>query len=208
MRVFVVATLAAWLGLAISGALAAFIHPKYPQSGPPEFLAMFYLVPGYVSGMLGLLFLRHFPLNSAQLENPLLVLPKRLLCSGILSSVTVLITLYFVTVMPAHRALPWTAKEVQESYWGEALRPDYQYCLKARIDEKDFPAYVAKFGLQQYSRAKAAPVAWPHIPGDTEATWWQPPRFQRSITYGVQNGDHSVIAAFKDGWLYVAAQNH
>lgn len=134
-RAFLVATLASWFALGISGAVAALCHPRYPVEGPPEHVAMLYVAPCLVVGVGAVLLLMRF----APPRTDALIRPgdlerdqrrgKRLLVAGTLLSVVLFVGIQYVLVMPMHRALPWGASNVRESYWGDGFLPDYSYCL-------------------------------------------------------------------------------
>lgn len=208
---FLAASALSIFGLALSASLAVCLYPDYPAEGPPEFLSMFFVLPGYFFGFLGLLFLKRFPPHTDQ--RPDLKLPKILLSAGVLLSLALTTALYFVVVQPEHRALPWSARQIQEYYWSETLLPDFQYCLKARISEDEFKTYVSKLGLitlteKRVNEGQAPSLAWPRSFTDDDLNWWNPPGIQKGKTYVHQSGDTWVFASYEKGWLYVAAYNH
>lgn len=219
-RGFALATLASWLGLALSGVIAALYFPRYPVEGPPEHAAMMFVVPSFVVGIGAVLLLSR--LVPARPDAGDIASDRRharrLLLAGVSLSSLMVATIYFWLVTPMHKALPWGARHVRESYWADGFLPDYSYCLKARISEDEFPGYVARLGLTPHTQARShedptSPwLGWAHPFDLDRATesgrWWDPPPIEAGKTYVAQSGDEWILAAYKDGWLYVSGLNH
>jgi hypothetical protein len=189
---FVVCAGCASIALALSGVIAALMHPRYPAQGPPEFKAILYVLPGYLVGALAVAAVW----RRASTSKIDAFTVARVAASCALTIATLVsAALYAMLIMPQHHALPWSASDVRESYWGETLLPDFEYRLKARVSEGELYRYLARRTMDPVSHD----VAMPGPPyGERDASWWDPP----SATHMSQRGER---AGYRDGYLYVWA---
>lgn len=214
-RGFLVAAIAAWAALAISGVVAALCHPRYPFVGPPEHVAMVFVAPCLIVGTAAVLLLMRFApprpadglVRAGDLERDRRG-ATRLLVLGVALSSLVLIGLYHLLVLPMHVALPWSAREVHEYYRGEALLPDFSYCLKARVPERELAPYAARMGLAPLGGDTRVDWTRPWDLDGHDTSWWDPPPVAAGRTFVWQGGDTVILADWKDGWLYVSGLNH
>ena len=109
-------------------------------------------------------------------------------------------------------ALPEGATDVREFHWAEGFLPDFEYLLKARIDEADFLPYVEDLGqLELHSETREYTddpmwLSWTttiHFDGD----WWDPSA-DLSGTYVYQSKHFWELVKYESGHLYVMALDH
>lgn len=210
-RGLVLGTAASWASLAFAGLVAALVHPRYPREGPPEHTAMLFLVPAYLLGIGAVVALsrrarRDAPERSARPGLTLLAI-------GTAASVLVVAALYVVLVPPFHKALPWGARDVRESHRADGFLSDYACCLKARVSPEQFAGYVARFGLTPHTESRVYTddklwLTWSQPQDRSDSAWWNPPAIEAGRTYVAQAGDEWVLAAYKDGWVYVSGGSH
>lgn len=170
--------------------LAIFIFPGYPRVPVPEPIAISFTIPVLASSILAIwLVVRkrsgssRFPFVGASALLALYV-------AGILAA-------YHMFTWPYRKALPWSASEVKEYIWTEGFLPDFSYYLRARITEKQFLDYVARFELE--SAGKREQFAEPD-----EAPWWRPSPGAHEV-YRLEDGDWSMEALYDDGIMWVMA---
>ena len=99
-------------------------------------------------------------------------------------------------------ALPFSAQEVQTA--SVDLFPDWDYYLKAKLPEEDFPRYVQDLELQFCGDDPDFWVAWHGL--DTPA-WWDPTG-DTSETYCLEEGDIWTLAKYESGHVYLRAFSH
>ncbi len=106
------------------------------------------------------------------------------------------------------RELPWSATEIRESYWTEGFLPDYNYYLKARITEKQFQDYLAKFELTPHTpeRKYEDEEMWMEW-GYHSNSWWAPSESLEK-TFVWQGGHTWTFAKYENGNLYLTSITH
>lgn len=207
---------AAWLGLGASGVAAIASFPRYPLEGPPEHVALLFLIPGFVCGVLAVLATIALPAvasdGAAERERARRE-ARSLLFAGVGASALLLLGVWWLFAWPFNRALPWSARAVRESGWTDGFLPDFSYCLKARVPEAEVGPFLARVGLTEVHSATRVYTDHPTwlswagpVGGDT--TWWDPPPVRAGRTYVSQHGDLWVLADYEAGWLYVSAAEH
>lgn len=195
---FVWATLASWFGLGLSGLLGTLWRPRYPLEGPPEHVATLFVVPGFLVGIAAVQLLAGLPpLPDAGDLSRSRRHARRLLLGGLLASAIAIGVVHRIAVAPLHRALPWSASEVRE-WLRRPSADDYAYGLKARLPADEFPAYAGRLGMTAV--AEGEPLAWPRPEGAAE--WWDPP----GATWAWRLDRERLLAAHRDGWLYVSVE--
>jgi hypothetical protein len=109
-------------------------------------------------------------------------------------------------------ALPDGAGDVREFHWADGVAPDFEYLLRAKIDEADFTAYVEDLGkleLHTASREYEDDAAWLDwsAPARFDGGWWDPgPGLDR--TYVFQSKELWELVKYENGFLYVKAFDH
>ena len=51
-------------------------------------------------------------------------------------------------------------------------------------------------------------LQWSGPMQEANTGWWDPPPVEPNKTYVWQGGDEWLLAAYRDGWLYVSGLNH
>lgn len=121
-------------------------------------------------------------------------------------TVSVLMIVWLTYVFLFHtgvrRALPWNATEINEYYKDYGILPDYLLCLKAKIDERDFPAYSKRLHLKPYEEER-------YIPGtfgwdECDQSWWNPTHSMTGahVEY-LPEKEFSAQAKYENGFVYV-----
>lgn len=197
---FVVATVAAWFGLGLAALLGSLWHPRYPAEGPPEHVATLFVIPGFVLGIAAVRLLAgQPPLPEAGDLSRRRRLARRFLLGLLLAATIAIAVVHQLFVAPVHRALPWSASQVQE--W-QRDAPGHAYGLTARLPAEEFPAYAAALGLRLAGTGDDA-VAWPAPAGP--AAWWDPPRVEPGSTWVWRRDPEWLLATQRDGRVWVAA---
>lgn len=113
-----------------------------------------------------------------------------------------LYTAYFwVTVMPARRALPWSASDIREDHQTFGLIPDFCYSLTAKLDPQEFPAFVEKLGLTRTYNSQAHPnvnLTW----GNCSASWWNPPSLEGAAMRYESENEYLAVAKMSGDRVY------
>lgn len=79
---FLLTIFCAYSGWFISGIIAATVFPEYPEGGPPEHIAILFAIPGFITGVLGIVLVKRLnsphQVNASQKEP---MIPQRQLAS-------------------------------------------------------------------------------------------------------------------------------
>jgi hypothetical protein len=108
---------------------------------------------------------------------------------------------YWLTLMPARRALPWSASDIQEDHRTFGMIPDFSYSLTAKIDPQDFPAFVEKLGLTRTYNSQKHPdvnLTW----GNCAASWWQPPTLEGAAMRYEPENEYLAVAKMSGDRVY------
>jgi len=108
--------------------------------------------------------------------------------------------------------LPDGATGVREFHWADGVAPDFQYLLRARIDEADFAEYVEDLGkmeLHAAGREYGDDPVWLDwsAPSRFDGDWWDPSD-NLDGTYVNQSVEMWEFVKYERGYLYVKALDH
>ena len=103
----------------------------------------------------------------------------------------------------ARRSLPWNSTDIREHYKDTRFGSDFERCLKAKIDEKDFVAFATRLKLtEKYDATRQADLGmhW----GSCDESWWDPPNTLDEVRFQPTNGGNFyAMAAWHNGYVYL-----
>ncbi|HYV55466.1 MAG TPA: hypothetical protein VE933_12845 [Chitinophagaceae bacterium] len=110
------------------------------------------------------------------------------------------------------KLLPHSASQIKEFYWKDGFLPDYEYYLRAKIDQRDFNWYCDSLGLELHTDVSKYTDEIGNlntIGGYAEELkeWWNIDGNNDSL-FVWQNGHEWNIARYYNGYLYLYAHEH
>lgn len=131
---------------------------------------------------------------------------KRLRLGCLILTGLIVLSCAGLLLMPsrARRALPWSASDIREYYWGQEFGSDYHRCLRARIDESDFDAFTDRLNLDRtYTEDVAGlPLGWVGC----DEPWWTPPDSLLGARFEHRERDgYFAMAKYHNGYVYFVA---
>lgn len=135
-----------WFAAAVTAAL---MFPSYPRSGEPsEPIALLFALPGFFTGLAMLVAIaRRSPRLEAHAKTEARSC-ARVAAASLVVAVALVVAHVELTMWPARRALPWTARVTHESALLDAWLPDHEYELSAEMSEAEFLSWVRELGLR------------------------------------------------------------
>jgi len=201
---FIFASGAMFLALVFCCLIAKLCFPHYSNQHPPELIANAFTVPSVVAGIAVIWYVSNTRLGSRRFCTFASALVLVLYLGGLLLC-------YEAFTWSFRKALPWSAREVHESYMTDTLLPDYGYQLKARITEKEFRDYIARFDLTPHTATRTYSddlvcLSWRYGPG-FEGGWWDPSD-SLDATFVWQGDTTWTFAKYEHGYLYLSSLCH
>jgi len=205
LKGFILGSGATFLGLVGCCFIAVFCYPHYPtRQHPPELIANAFTLPGFAVGVAALWAIS----DARNTSKRFCIFASVVMLAAYLGALGLC---YEVFTWTFRKALPWSAGDVHEWYQTDTLLPDYGYQLKARVSERQFRDYIARFDLTPHTAARAYSddmlwLRWNPAPGFEEG-WWDPSD-SLDATF-VWQGYHTwIFAKHEHGFLYLASVTH
>ncbi len=135
---------------------------------------------------------------------------KRVLILAVVLVVVATVIVYRYIPSAARRALPESAREVQEFY-DTAFGGDYVRCIKAKLPEADFPVYARNLGLRRSfisSEHEGRGRRFVNIQVSWAPAWWDPPRGEPGIDWYYDQDPNVPVnedLTWSNGYVYYLA---